>query len=58
MIVFVLMQNDYPIGVYTDEQGAMFAATEHYEARYKYTNRPMEDFHYRPYEFALDKAAK
>lgn len=53
----VLMQNDYPIGVFTTAGKAAEFAHQHYQDRYKrqYPSMAMQDFHYRQYEFTVDE---
>lgn len=60
MNLIVLMQNDYPVGIYTDEEKADLAAKEHYERHYQRigTGRQMSDYHYRQYEFVVNGRAK
>lgn len=52
--MLVLMQNDFPVGIYTDKQKAEIAAWEHYNQNYLHSNRPKFSFNYLAFEFEID----
>lgn len=57
--MIVLMQNDYPIGIYTTPELADAATSEHYQRHYAHDHqRTMADYHYRQYTFVVDARAK
>ena len=60
MKLLVLMQNDYPIGIYTTWELADSAANIHYKERYgnQYPLREKKLYNYRTYEFVVDAEAK
>lgn len=59
MKMLVLMQADYPVGIYTTEDAARLASRAHYERWYKltYPRKQIEDFYYRTYKFEVDGPA-
>lgn len=57
--MIVLMQNDYPIGIYTTPELADAAALEHYQRHCAHDlQRTIADYHYRQYTFIVDARAK
>lgn len=62
MKLLVLMQNDYPNGIYTTEALAKIAADAHYQQHYKgmtpHLTLTQADYHYRTYEFIVGMEAK
>lgn len=56
--MIVLMQADYPIGIYTTTEKAEEAAEEHYQRRYGISSHAKPDFYYRQYDFEVDGNAR
>jgi hypothetical protein len=58
-MLLVLMQNDFPIGIYSSFDEAMKASDVHYNKNYKHHGgREKKFYHYRAVEFVVDAEAR